>query len=46
MQAGQTGLSCALYSGVSRGLRPTARGERVRNYDLEFLKKFSMVIGL
>lgn len=46
MHAGQTGLNCALYSGASRGLRPTARGERVRNYDLEFLKKFSMVIGL
>ena len=46
MRAGQTGANCALYSGASRGLRPTARGERVRNYDLEFLKKFSMVIGL
>ncbi len=41
----QSGANCALYSGASRGLRP-ARGERVRNYDLEFLKKFSMVIGL
>jgi cytochrome c5 len=46
MHSGQTGANCALYSGASRGLRPTARGERVRNYDLEFLKKFSMVIGL